>query len=229
MPSNLIGIAILIAALAPGFAYLQAYRRYALRDARSQTTEIVEMGAVGGLATLAAALTVLVAAKWVPGLIGLETLLKGASTLRGSAWATVLSASVTLLLSVAACIGTGVLLGRRSRHAVGSVREGVVFVKALTARSPDGREPYLAVELNDGRLVEGYLLYASVNEDPARRDIVLQKPIAWSGVGYCERTRSAAESAYVPGSLIKVVHISYPPSPAPQDSGTGVGPDRESA
>lgn len=213
MPSNLFGLAVLIAALAPGWAYLQAYRRHALRDARSATTEIVEMCAVGALATLTAALLVLAAAQMTPGLVTFETLLKGSSALRRSAGAAILSAAAILILSLTGCIGLGTLLGRRKPHRVGTVREGTVFVKALTQRSSQGHKPFLRVELKDGRLVEGNLLFVSANEDPARRDLVLQKPIAWSTRDSTERTQSSEECVVITGSLVHVVHLSYPGPP----------------
>ena len=87
----------------------------------------------------------------------------------------------------------------------------MISVRVLATRSPKGREPYLAVELNDGRLVEGYLRHAAIEDDPDRRDLVLQRPLFFSGTGYAERTPSAAVKLYVPGFMIRVIHISYPP------------------
>jgi hypothetical protein len=210
VPDNLIALAILIAALAPGWAYLQAYRRHAMRDARSTTAEVVEMGAVGALATAAAALLVLIVAPGVPGLVTLHTLLGGTAAVSHAAWPAIVSAAVALLLSLVLCVAVGEITGRRAPHRVGTVHEGTLFVRALTERSSQGRRPYLTVELTDGRVVEGRLLHVSVNEDPVRRDLVLYRPIAWSGKGYEQRTASTAEKVLITGSLVKVVHLTYP-------------------
>ncbi|MEU2679553.1 DUF6338 family protein [Streptomyces sp. NPDC007107] len=111
----------------------------------------------------------------------------------------------------------GIYAERKSPRRTGAaVREGTVAVHALTDRAgPGGRhKPFAAVELSDGRLVEGYVRYVSTDPDPARRDIVLQQPIAWTGPGDAARTRSPAVCVFVPGALVRVVHISYPPGGA---------------
>jgi hypothetical protein len=210
MPSNIFSVIILLAALAPGFVYLQAYQRRSLRDTRSATAETVEMFAFGALATLLAGLTVLVLGQLTPAFVTLDVLLKGTSGLGTIPWKVIASASLTLALSTSISGLAGTLLGNRRSSRVATVREGILAVRVLTARSPKGRRPYLAVELNDGRLVEGYLWYASTHEDPARRDIALQKPLAWSGNGQRERTKATAERVLIPGSMIRVIHLSYP-------------------
>src|SRR4051794_3727136 len=113
VPDNLVALAILVAALAPGWAYLQAYRRHAMRDARSTTAEVVEMGAVGALATAAATLLVLLAAEGVPGLVTLHTLIGGTTAVSHAAWQAIVSAAVALLLSLALCVTVGEVMGRR--------------------------------------------------------------------------------------------------------------------
>jgi hypothetical protein len=71
--------------------------------------------------------------------------------------------------------------------------------------------------------------YVSADTDPARRDLVLQGPRAWAGPGEISRTASPATFVFVPGALVRVVHISYPPpGPAtepdvPRRSGLSAG------
>lgn len=102
-------------------------------------------------------------------------------------------------------------------------------VPAPTDRAgPGGRhKPIAAVELSDARPVEGYVRYVSTDPDPARSDIVLQQPIAWTDPGDAPRTRSPAVRVFVPGALVRVVHISYPHIPAP--STTPVSPSQAAA
>ncbi|MGC4785017.1 DUF6338 family protein [Micromonospora zamorensis] len=211
MPGNAIAVAVLIAALAPGFCFVQTYRRHVLSDKPSPTREIIEFFGAGALATFVASVVVLALGSFVPWLISLHELVVDPRALRASAWHVVLSGGLVLLLSVTLCIVAGEVLGRRAPTRVGHVNAGVMSVRVLATRSPKGREPYLAVELNDGRLVEGYLRHAAIEDDPDRRDLVLQRPLFFSGTGYAERTPSAAVKLYVPGFMIRVIHISYPP------------------
>ncbi|MFD5336421.1 DUF6338 family protein [Streptomyces hawaiiensis] len=83
-----------------------------------------------------------------------------------------------------------------------------------STRGPGWAFPSLAVELSDGPLVKGYVRYVSADTDPARRDLVLQGPMTWAGPGEIPRTASSATFVFVPGALVRVVHISYPSEPA---------------
>ncbi|MEU4338316.1 DUF6338 family protein [Micromonospora lupini] len=228
MPANVVTVAVLIAALAPGFCFVQAYRRHVLSDKPSPTREIIEFFGAGALATVVASVLVLALGNVVPWMVSLHELVVDTRNLRASAWQVVASAGLVLLLSVTLCIVAGELLGRRAPSRVGHINAGVMAVRVLATPSPKGREPYLAVELDDGRLVEGYLRHAAVEDDPDRRDLVLQRPLFFSGTGYARRTPSAAVKLYVPGSMIRVIHISYPPViREPEDPYPIAGPDRE--
>jgi hypothetical protein len=127
-------------------------------------------------------------------------------------------AVIVMTLSTALSTGVGGYAGKRSPRRTGAgLREGTIALRAFTDRDPDGngRKPCLAVELSDGRLVEGSVRYVSADTDPARRDLVLQGPMGWAGPGEIPRTASPATFVFVPGALVRVVHISYPlPGPA---------------
>ncbi|MCP9954909.1 DUF6338 family protein [Actinomadura madurae] len=141
MPSNALALAVLIVALAPGFAYHRVYRRRVPGEKRTATEEIVELFCAGALGSFAASLAVLGLAQAVPGLVTLDTLLGGGKELRAHAWAAVLSGALALALSVLSCAAAGVAMGRFSRSGVGQIRPGTLFVRTVTARSSAGPPP----------------------------------------------------------------------------------------
>ncbi|MFG2540137.1 DUF6338 family protein [Streptomyces sp. NPDC048511] len=218
MPSSVIAAVLLLAAMTPGYAFHRTMNRYRPKDTRSSTTEVVELFSVGALATTTGLLLTLLIGELAPSLITLREATKTPTDLRHHPWSWAGAAVLAMTLSMALSTLAGVYAGRKSPRRTGTaVREGTVAVHALTDRAgPGGRhKPFAAVELSDGRLVEGYVRYVSTDPDPARRDIVLQQPIAWTGPGDAPRTRSPAVCVFVPGALVRVVHISYPHVPAP--------------
>ncbi|WP_328429594.1 DUF6338 family protein [Streptomyces sp. NBC_00443] len=219
MPSSVVAAVILLAAMTPGFAFHQALRRYRPQDTRSPTIEVVQLFSVGALATSAGLLLTLLAGELVTFLVPVDALQRAPADFRDRPWSWIGAALVTMTLSMVLSTVAGVYAGRTSSRRTGAgTRDGTVAVYALTDRAgPDRtRKPFVAVELSDGRLVEGYVRYVSTDPDPARRDLVLQQPIAWTGPDDVPRTRSKAVCVFVPGALVRVVHISYPPQPAAQ-------------
>jgi hypothetical protein len=97
MPSSLIAVAVLAAALVPGYAHHRVFQRYAVRDERSPTVEIVELFLAGALSTTIALLLVLAAAQGFPTiLVPLRDLAAGSSFLRAHPWQAVTVAILTL-------------------------------------------------------------------------------------------------------------------------------------
>ncbi|WP_405659735.1 DUF6338 family protein [Streptomyces sp. NBC_01166] len=218
MPSSVIAAVLLLAAMTPGYAFHRSMNRYRPKDTRSSTTEVVELFSVGALATAAGLLLTLLLGELAPFLVTLREVTKAPAHFRDHPWSWVGAVVLAMALSMALSTLAGVYAGRKSPRRTGAaVREGTVAVHALTDRAgPDKRrKPFVSVELSDGRLVEGYVRYVSTDPDPARRDIVLQRPIAWTGPGAVPRTASPAVCVFVPGALVRVVHISYPPAQAP--------------
>ncbi|MFD0000871.1 DUF6338 family protein [Streptomyces sp. NPDC127178] len=218
MPSSVIAAVILLAAMTPGFTFHQALRRYRPQDTRSSTIEVVQLFSVGALATSAGLLLTLLAGELVTFLVPVDALHRAPADFRDRPWSWIGAALVTMALSMVLSTLAGVYTGRTSSKRTGAgLRDGTVAVYALTDRAgADRRKPFVAVELSDGRLVEGYVRYVSTDPDPARRDLVLQQPIAWTGPDDVPRTRSKAVCVFVPGALVRVVHISYPPQPVTQ-------------
>ncbi|MGW1180497.1 DUF6338 family protein [Streptomyces drozdowiczii] len=209
---------LLLAAMTPGYAFHRCVNRYRPEDSRSSTVEVVELFSVGALTTAAGLLLTLLIGELTPSLVSLREVTEAPAEFRGQPWSWVGAAALAMALSMAFSALAGVYAGRNSPRRTGAaVREGTVAVQALTDRAgADGRrKPFVAIELDDGRLVEGYVRYVSTDPDPARRDIVLQWPIAWTGPGDVPRTAAPTVCVFVPGALVRVVHISYPHVPAP--------------
>ncbi|MEQ6026010.1 DUF6338 family protein [Streptomyces salinarius] len=227
MPSSVIAAVLLLAAMTPGYVFHRSVNRYRPKDSRSSTVEVVELFSVGALTTAAGLLLTLLIGELAPFLVTLREVTKAPAEFRDQPWSWVGAVALAMALSVAFSALAGVCAGRKSPRRTGAaVREGTVAVHALTDRAgPDGRrKPFVAIELADGRLVEGYVRYVSTDPDPARRDIVLQWPIAWTGPANVPRTESPAVCVFIPGALVRVVHISYPHVPA--SSATPVSPSQ---
>ncbi|MFC8730617.1 DUF6338 family protein [Streptomyces bacillaris] len=205
--------------MTPGFAFHQAYRRFSAPGPRTSTTEVVALFSVGALATCLGALLTASLAEAVPYLVSLKEVAARSGDFAERPWSWVVSGALTMVLSITASLVAGRYAGQRSPARRGQrLREGTITTWALTERDRFGQRPYLSVELSDGRLLEGYLWHASLDEDPARRDIALQGPLHWTGPGAIPRTRSKARMIVLPGSLIRVIHISYLPPTRPPSS-----------
>lgn len=220
MPGSVAAAVLLLAAMTPGFAFHQAYRRFSAQSPRTSTTEVVALFSVGALATCLGALLTASLAEAFPYLVSLREVAAEPRDLGDRPWSWVVSGALTMALSITASLAAGRYVGKRSPHRRGErLREGTITTWVLTERDRHGQRPFLAVELLDGRLLEGYLWHASLDEDPARRDIALQGPLFWTGPGAVPRTRSAARMIFVPGSLVRVIHISYPTPVQPPSPG----------
>ena len=218
MPNSLVAVAVLAVALTPGYVYHRCYQRYAVRDDRGVTAELIELFLAGALSSAVASVLVLIMGEaWPAALARLPDLVNGGAFLRAHPWQTVRTAGLSLLLSVFLAIGAGWLAGRFARSDRLRLRQGNVWVRAFTRRHA-GRRPYLAVELDDGRLVEGYLLYCSTDADPQRRDLALQAPLAGTEPDGEQRIRLPAASVVIPGAQVRLVHISYPAERPKRDS-----------
>jgi hypothetical protein len=152
-------------------------------------------------------LVVLGIAQFTAALLQLEDLIRGATYLEQHPWEAIWSGLLTVLLAsaIAWLAGTAVavLAARGAR-----VQDGTVWTRVLTRRFR-GRRPFLAVELLDGRVVEGFLLNASTEVDQQLRDLALQPPIAWSTRGGA-RSHVREGFVVVPGREIRVIQGSYP-------------------
>lgn len=207
VPSTLGAILAVLLAVAPGYLYRRALRRHALQDERSATIEMVELFSVGAVATLVSALGVAGIAELAPALVSIEEVTNPVRIL-DHPWRIVLTTASVVLLSSGLCLLGGRTAARLSPSRVGSTYEGSTWSRQLATPSA-GRPPYLAVELADGRLVEGYVRAVSSDDDAARRFLVLQTPLAITGPGDRPRRRTGSHFLLIPGGLINVVHGKY--------------------
>ncbi|MCP3800683.1 DUF6338 family protein [Allokutzneria sp. A3M-2-11 16] len=217
-PSTVAGLVFLIAALSPGLVYHRMLARFSQRDSRSTIVELVEMATAGAVASAVATVMVIGAGQVVPGLVSLAELVGDPVILRAHPWSVLISAALALVLSLALAALGGWLWIRRADTGPGRIREGSAWAGVLAARH-EGRPAFLAVELDDGRLVEGYFRTVSVAEDPARDVLALRRPILVSGPGEVPRKEFDEDFVLIPRSIVKLVHGKHvPPKRANQDS-----------
>lgn len=207
VPSTFVAVVVLLFAIAPGYLYRKVLRRYVLQDDRSAAVELVELFAIGALTTLMTVIGVLAIGELNGVLLSPREAVQP-SYLAGHPWEVLFSAGAVMLSSSLLCACWGWLTGRRSGSKMSRVHEGTTWTQVLTHQDSD-REPYLAVELTDGRLVEGFPFAVSVEDQQDKRFIALQGPLAVTGPGDAPRERSRAHFILLPGSLIKVVHGRY--------------------
>jgi hypothetical protein len=200
----------LVAALSPGLVYHRALARFVQRDKRSTVIEVVELATVGALVSLVAVIVVAGLAELVPAFVTLSELTGDLSAVRRQPWHVVASCGMTLVLSYALALAGGIAAARTSADLSSRIKDGSAWSGVLAKRR-DGRPAFLAIEVDDGRLIEGFLRGVSVAEDPARDMIALKKPIAISGPG--KATRKAVEDDFVviPRSIIRVIRGKYVP------------------
>lgn len=207
-PSTVAGIIFLAAALSPGLLYHQLLMRFFPRDSRSTVVELVELATVGALTSVLAGAAVLGAGEVVPALVSVNEVFGGSAILRSQAWSLLGSLLLALALSWGLAVLGGWLWIRRSSGRRGRIREGSAWASVLSGKR-DGLPAYLAVELDDGRLIEGVFRAVSVAEDPARDVLALRRPIRICPPGGTERTEVDGEFVLIPRSIIKAVHGSY--------------------
>lgn len=219
-PSTAAGLIFLVAALSPGLVYHRALARFVQRDKRSTVIEAVELATVGAVASIVAVVVVGGIAEFVPAFVELGEATGNPSTLRREPWQVVVSVAAVLVLSYALAAVAGLLAARMSSDTSTPIRQGSAWSGVLAKRR-DGRPAFLAVELDDGRLLEGFLRAVSVAEDPARDVIALKKPLAVTGPGRVRRKAVDTDFILIPRSMIKAIHGKYVPvKPASPQSGS---------
>ncbi|HWD77855.1 MAG TPA: DUF6338 family protein [Kribbella sp.] len=212
LPSTMVGLLVLVAALSPGLVRRRLVTRYVQRDSRSSVAEVVELATAGAFTSVIAAIATLVLGQFVPFLVSLGEFVGDPAGLRAHPWRVVLSLVVSLGLSFALASLSGYLWARRVAEVSAMIREGTVWAGVLSVKR-DGKPAFLAVELDDGRLAEGYFRAVSVAEDVARDALVLRRPIAISGPANSPRTVVDEDFLLIPRSGVKVVHGKYVDQP----------------
>jgi hypothetical protein len=207
-PTTVAAFVFLIAALSPGFVYHRMLARFQPRDHRSPLVELAEMATAGALTTAFAIAAVLGIGELVPALISPADLAGDPNALRARPWGVLGSVVLALLVSLALAAAAGWLWIRKIVKAPSRMREGTVWIGVLAAKR-DGKPAFLAVELDDGRVVEGVFRAVSGLEDPARDALVLRRPVLVSGPGDTPRTPVDEDFVLLPRSVIRAVHGTY--------------------
>jgi hypothetical protein len=207
-PGTVAGFVFLIAALSPGFVYHRMLARFLPRDSRSTVVELAEMATVGALTTAFAVTVVLGIGELTPALLSPSDLAGDPNALRAQPWGVLGSAVLTLLLSLGFAATSGWLWVRKFGNAQRRMREGSVWIGVLAAKRA-GKPAFLAVELDDGRLIEGVFRSVSGAEDPARDALVLRRPILVSGPGDTPRTPVDEDFVLLPRTTVRAIHGTY--------------------
>ncbi|MGC5330453.1 DUF6338 family protein [Micromonospora sp. DT62] len=197
---------ILAFAAAPGYAGLRAMERRSPRDAVSPVRETLEIVSLGLTASAITALLLLFAAQLTSALLPLRGLIVGPGYFRAHPWQLILSGLLQIVLATGLAAAMGMLVVRRFAPVV--IRQGNLWHPVL-AENRDGRRAYVAIELLDGRLVEGFVLMCSTAVNPGDREIALQGPLAVTASGGA-RTRSPATTIVLSGAQIRMMTVSFP-------------------
>ncbi|WP_322760918.1 DUF6338 family protein [Frankia sp. Cr2] len=207
MPDGAAQVLVFLFGVAPGYLYHQALNRRVTRDERTGLREAAEIFSAGAFASSVSTLVVLGCAQCTTVFIRLGDLILGMAYIRVHPWQLIWSGLAAALVAAGLAWLAGTLLAITAARGM-AIRGGTVWTRVLPM-SRKGRRPYLAVELLDGRVVEGFLLQASIDADHERRDLALQPPIMWSAPG-TERRASPAGFVVLPGREIRVIQASYP-------------------
>ncbi|MER7821297.1 DUF6338 family protein [Streptomyces sp. NPDC096097] len=235
MPTTFTALAVLLAAAAPGYAFVRIVEVKVPRRRRSSVMELVDLICVGAAGSVVAVLAVLVLARRWTALLPLEGLLLGTSYVRPHIWQAIWSVMLAFTVSVGLSVAAGLGEVRRRRSATRSTAASALHRVAET--TPAGLHPFLAVHLADGRVWEGFLKGMDDERGPlGEGDLVLQGPLSVT-VPTRGRVRHPAQFAVLPGSQIVLVYGSYlrpearvpspaePPAEAPAEPPPDAPPD----
>ncbi|WP_406486015.1 DUF6338 family protein [Streptomyces phaeochromogenes] len=207
MPSSAVALFVLLVSAAPGYVYVRIVEVRRPRRRRSSLLELVDLVCVGAVGSAMASLAVLLAAPHWTALLPLEGLLEGSPYLVRHPWQAVWSAVLAFAVSMscAAAAGLAVVLrgGTETRHTPASPMRRAVDM------TPPGQSLWLAVQLTDGRLWEGFLLSMDgERESLGEGDLVLQAPLAVTLPGK-GRHHHPARFVALPGSQIVLAYGLY--------------------
>ncbi|MFE0677786.1 DUF6338 family protein [Streptomyces sp. NPDC058867] len=208
----MLALVVLLVSAAPGYLYVRIVEVRRPRRRRSSLLELVDLVCVGALGSAVAALAVLLLAPYWPALLPLEGLLEGAGYLIRHPWQAVWSAVLAFAVSVLCALTAAFAVARRGhpevRHTPTSPMRRVVGM------TPAGHSLWLAVQLADGRLWEGFLLSLDgERESLGEGDLVLQGPLAVTVPGQ-GRHHHPARFVALPGSQIVLAYGLYMIPPA---------------
>lgn len=182
LPGDLVGLILLLAAVAPGYVFLRVAERYRPRPDRSALLETAEVLAIGAACTTVAALLIVGLEGAVHGVVvDVSTWSEqGNAYLRERPYTAARSIGFAL---VGACVVAYVSARIVNRgRPPGIVPGATVRAGVFEPTSRKGWRAWVAVHLKDGSVVEGYLLaYPTGGSDV--QEIALRKPIGRTDPG----------------------------------------------
>lgn len=181
VPSSFLGLILFAASLGPGFVYLRVAERKAPRAERSALAEAVEMLAIGSLASLAAALVVLIAGDLVGVLDTKQLSTRGANYFLDEPTRGLGSLLAAFALAYFAAWGAATLVhaGQEATNAP----SGNAWQQAFRLNKASTKDvAVVTVELRDGRKVVGVLGHFT-SELREGRELCVVAPIAVQASG----------------------------------------------
>jgi hypothetical protein len=210
VPGNLLGLALFVLAVTPGYIYLRVAERRAPRPERSPLLLTVELIVIGTGATL---LTVLGIAGLL-GLLSVEPVDVGEWLRTGSVYANSHLLPLTLVFCVVIVLsnlGTGLVAywlhkGKRP----GFQPSGSVWTEIMT-RDAGENDVFLSLQLKSGAKVEGYLHSFPLERIDADSEIALQPPIFVAYPDEERRRASKTQRFIVSRGEIAHITVMYEP------------------
>ena len=173
IPTSVTGLLLLVAVLAPGYLWVLYTERRFVRPNRTGIQEVAELLVVGVVATTSAAVSLLGVAELFDKAPTLAELAKQrGSYFEAHPWLTVIGVSVVVLL---ACLGSWFVAWLMFRKQEANISHTSAWHRTLGVGAKD-QPVRVAVDLKDGRTVEGYVWVYDL-ETSDSRSIALQRPI----------------------------------------------------
>ena len=174
IPNSIAAVLLFLVGVGPGYVFVRVAERREPRQARSPLLEFAELFVVGAASTMICALVVLLAASW-SGAVSLSTWLAEGHVYvvrhvpaLAAAGLLIVIASYALAWGLARFIFRGLPASVRPEYSV--------WFQIFHPINPRDLR-FATVELNDGRLVAGYVHAYTVDDDASSRELALRAPI----------------------------------------------------
>lgn len=205
-PETIVGIVVLLAAIAPGFVFIRVVERREPRVERSPLLEAAELALVGGTTTATATLFLLASTRGDPSVDFRRFLLSPRLYVANRPATVVLLVLGILVLSylLAWLLGLVLVRGRPANiHPNLSVWRAAIHD---SVQSSGGA--LAAVELDDGRVVSGIVFAYTIDPDVEGRELALRRPLFARTSGVAKPTPVDADYIVIPGDKIRYLAIS---------------------
>jgi hypothetical protein len=173
IPTSILGVALVAAALGPGYVYVRVAREKRPRGSQSQAAELVEMLVIGALLSVVSAGIVLSIGR-ATGYLDTGALARDFNAyLLGSPARTFSALIAFYAIAYLAAWGAA---SWKFRGASDFKPDGSAWYHTFATSCPPRSIPFLTIELNDGRWISGAYRKATVERDE-NRELCLQRPL----------------------------------------------------